>query len=202
MRKTTQLLLGVLLAIVLFAFSGLLLLSQFFQSKPEPTPVSAPVSKEMTTQQFISEISTTAQKVASKYDLYASVMIAQATLESDSGNSELSQQPNYNLFGIKGKHNGNSVLFPTQEDDGKGNMRTINANFRQYPSYEASLMDYAQLLVHGTSWNKNYYKDSFKGNTTSYKEATKALTGKYATDSRYHTKLNALIKQYDLQKYD
>ena len=33
---------------------------------------------------------------------YASVMIAQAILESDSGQSTLSQKPSYNFFGIKG----------------------------------------------------------------------------------------------------
>lgn len=33
--------------------------------------------------------------------IYASVMIAQAILESASGQSQLAQAPNYNLFGIK-----------------------------------------------------------------------------------------------------
>ncbi len=45
-------------------------------------------------------------------------MIAQAILESGSGNSALAAPPNYNLFGIKGAYQGQSVSFPTQEDDG------------------------------------------------------------------------------------
>lgn len=41
-------------------------------------------------------------KIGLKEDLYASVMIAQAILESASGQSELAQAPNYNLLsGIK-----------------------------------------------------------------------------------------------------
>lgn len=36
-------------------------------------------------------------------------MIAQAILESANGQSELAKAPNYNLFGIKGTHNGNGV---------------------------------------------------------------------------------------------
>ncbi|GEK33880.1 glucosaminidase domain-containing protein [Kurthia sibirica] len=201
MRKTTQLLLGVFIAIILVVFCGLLLIKQFIPD--QVAEVKKPVVSEYkSTEDFINEIGKTAEKVASKYGLYASVMIAQATLESDSGNSELGSEPNYNLFGIKGKFNGQSVLYPTQEDDGKGNMRTINANFRQYPSYEDSMTDYAKLLVNGTSWNKTYYKQTFKSNAATYKEATEALTGRYATDSRYDKKLNALIKQYQLQQYD
>ena len=39
-------------------------------------------------------------------------MIAQAILESGSGNSKLSQKPNYNLFGIKGDYKVNLFLLP------------------------------------------------------------------------------------------
>ncbi|HWI49905.1 MAG TPA: LysM peptidoglycan-binding domain-containing protein, partial [Rummeliibacillus sp.] len=47
-----------------------------------------------------------------------------------------------------------------------------------------------------------YYQKTFKSKTKSYKEATKYLTGTYATDTNYHQKLNALIKQYHLTQYD
>lgn len=202
MRKTTQLLLGVLISFILVLFCGLLLIKQFTPEHTTTAVKKPVVSQKKSTEDFIEEIGKTAEKVASKYGLYASVMIAQATLESDSGNSDLGSKPNYNLFGIKGKYHGDSVLYPTQEDDGKGNMTTIDANFRQYPSYEASMIDYSKLLVNGTSWNKTYYKKTFKANAATYKEATEALTGRYATDSSYNIKLNALIKQYKLQQYD
>lgn len=201
MRKFMQGIIVFALAVILVIFCGTLLLKQFSSTTVEPEPVKVE-PKNYSQQEFIQLIAPIATKIAQQYDLYASVMIAQATLESNAGNSELASSPNYNLFGMKGKYNGDSVLYPTQEDDGEGNLTTINANFRKYPSYKASMVDYALLLKGGTSWNKSYYNNTFISNTSSYKDATKALTGKYATDSKYNIKLNAMIKQYDLEKYD
>ena len=73
-------------------------------------------------------------------------MIAQAILESNSGQSALSQPPYYNYFGIKGDYNGQSTTMQTWEDDGSGNAYTIDAQFRSYGSQEESLQDYAQFL--------------------------------------------------------
>ncbi|OTE88312.1 hypothetical protein B1K96_36515, partial [Escherichia coli] len=67
------------------------------------------------TSAFIAEIATYAQPVANANDLYASVMIAQAILESGWGRSSLSKAPNYNLFGIKGSYNGQTVYMSTLE---------------------------------------------------------------------------------------
>ena len=50
------------------------------------------------TEYFISQISEPARQLAQDNDLYASVMIAQAILESGSGQSGLSGYPHYNLF--------------------------------------------------------------------------------------------------------
>lgn len=41
-------------------------------------------------------------RIGQKENIYASVMMAQAILESDSGKSTLAQSPNFNLFGVKG----------------------------------------------------------------------------------------------------
>ena len=129
-------------------------------------------------------------------------MIAQAILESGSGNSALAAPPNYNLFGIKGAYQGQSVSFPTQEDDGKGKMTTIHADFRQYPSYKESLTDYSKLIINGLAGNPTFYHGVLKANTTNYQQATKFLTGRYATDTYYDKKLNALIETYQLTEYD
>ncbi|WP_313540786.1 glucosaminidase domain-containing protein, partial [Enterococcus sp.] len=67
------------------------------------------------TSAFITEIATYAQPVAQANDLYASVMIAQAILESGWGRSSLSKAPNYNLFGVKGSYNGQTVYMSTLE---------------------------------------------------------------------------------------
>lgn len=154
------------------------------------------ISKNSTTQEFIDSIKKDAQQVAWDSDLYASVMMAQAILETGSGNSSLSRSPNYNLFGIKGEYKDKSVSFPTQEDDGSGTLYTIEAKFRKYPSVKESLEDYAKLL------KTDFYKGTWKSNTESYKDATEFLTGRYATDTTYNKKLNALIAAYDLTDFD
>ncbi|MBC1707293.1 1,4-beta-N-acetylmuramoylhydrolase [Listeria welshimeri] len=155
-----------------------------------------------TVQSFIQTIQSSSSQIAANNDLYASVMIAQAILESAYGTSELGSAPNYNLFGIKGAYNGQSYTKQTLEDDGKGNYYTITAKFRKYPSYHQSLEDYAQVIRKGPSWNSNYYSKVWKSNTKSYKDATQALTGTYATDTAYASKLNNLISTYNLTQYD
>ncbi|QMT84439.1 glucosaminidase domain-containing protein [Companilactobacillus pabuli] len=163
------------------------------------TPVS---SKGVGDEQFIDYIGNSARKLASNNDLYASVMIAQAMVESGWGTSGLASAPNYNLFGIKGDYNGESVNMGTQEDDGTGSLYSISSNFRKYPSYKESLEDYVSLLRGGTSGNSQLYAGAWKSNTTSYKDATKYLTGRYATDTTYADKLNSMIEKYNLTQFD
>lgn len=153
-------------------------------------------------EQFIQKIGEAARKVGQENDLYASVMIAQAILESASGQSLLSKAPNYNLFGIKGTHNGKGISFATQEDLGNGILYTTQATFRQYQSYEESLKDYVKLLKEGLAGNANFYEGVWKKNAKTYQDATRYLTGRYATDSQYNQKLNGLIETYDLTMYD
>ena len=145
---------------------------------------------------FINRIGGVSQELANQYDLFPSVMIAQAILESRSGTSGLSDAPNYNLFGIKGSYNGNSVVLETWEDDGAGNTYTINDAFRQYPSWRASLEDYAQLL------QQPIYQGAHRSVAGSYDVATAHLTGRYATDTNYANKLNNLIVTYNLTRFD
>lgn len=78
--------------------------------------------KDESVDSFIRKIGESARKIGQEKDLYASVMIAQAILESASGQSQLAQAPNYNLFGIKGTHNGKSISIATQEDLGNGTL--------------------------------------------------------------------------------
>ncbi|HEM6115904.1 TPA: glycoside hydrolase family 73 protein [Streptococcus suis] len=155
-----------------------------------------PVTELSITEQFIDEIGPRAQVIARENDLYASVMIAQAILESDSGQSGLSQSPHFNFFGIKGNYQGQSVSLETWEDDGQGNPYTITADFRSYGNLENGLEDYAKFL------DRDLYWAVHRSNTLSYTDATKALTGTYATDTSYGSKLNNLIQTYQLTRYD
>ncbi|HFM5650309.1 TPA: glucosaminidase domain-containing protein [Enterococcus faecium] len=159
-------------------------------------------SQNQTTDQFLKKIADDAQEIGQKEGIYASVMMAQAILESGSGNSLLSSEPNHNLFGIKGSYKGSSVTFNTLEQDSSGQSYQIRAQFRKYPSYKESLEDYADLIKNGLTGNPDFYKPTWKSETKNYKEATKYLEGRYATDRQYSQKLNAIIEAYDLTKYD
>ncbi|HFK5901456.1 TPA: glucosaminidase domain-containing protein [Enterococcus faecium] len=159
-------------------------------------------SQNQTTDQFLKKIADDAQEIGQKEGIYASVMMAQAILESGSGNSLLSSEPNHNLFGIKGSYKGSSVTFNTLEQDSSGQSYQIRAQFRKYPSYKESLEDYADLIKNGLTGNPDFYKPTWKSGTKDYKEATKYLEGRYATDRQYSQKLNAIIEAYDLTKYD
>ena len=152
--------------------------------------------------QFLRNIIPAAQNVARGKDIYASVMIAQAALESGWGTSALSKAPNHNLFGVKGSYNGQSVNMQTLEDSGGQNYYSIQANFRKYPSYQESLEDYADKIVNGISGAPLFYSGAWKSKTNSYQDATAYLTGRYATDTAYGAKLNRIIEQFGLTKYD
>ena len=152
--------------------------------------------------QFLRNIIPAAQNVARGKDIYASVMIAQAALESGWGTSALSKAPNHNLFGVKGSYNGQSVNMQTLEDSGGQNYYSIQADFRKYPSYQESLEDYADKIVNGISGAPLFYSGAWKSKTNSYQDATAYLTGRYATDTAYGSKLNRIIEQFGLTKYD
>lgn len=152
-------------------------------------------------QNFIQQIAPLAQQYANYYGLYPSVMMAQAILESDWGRSTLAQAPNNNYFGIKGDYNGNKVNMPTKEWDGSKYI-TIDSYFRVYPDMAASFADNGNKLRNGLSWSPRYYSGTWRENTSSYRDATAWLQGRYATDKNYASKLNNLITTYNLDQYD
>ena len=160
------------------------------------------VVENKATREFITSIAKDAHKIGQDNDIYASVMIAQAILESSSGNSALAQAPNYNLFGMKGSYKGASVNFNTLEASSNNNIFSINASFRKYPNLKASLKDYADLIKHGIDGNPTIYKSSWKNIAPSYRSATRHLSQTYATDPNYATKLNSLIEHYNLTDFD
>ena len=148
-------------------------------------------------QSFLNTIGPVAQQVAQENGIYASVMIAQAALESGWGNSALSTQ-GHNLFGVKWNGTGNYVTMPTQEYYG-GQWHTINAKFQSYNSYYDSLTGYAQLI-------KNNFPNSIRANAATPQIAAANLKygvyGSYATDPNYANSLDRMISDYGLTRYD
>ncbi|MCC5894490.1 MAG: SH3-like domain-containing protein [Alkalibacterium sp.] len=158
-----------------------------------------------TRQGFIDEIAPRAIAIANQEGqegLWPSLMIAQAAHESAYGMSSLSAPPYHNLSGIKGTHNGNSTLMWTWEVY-NGVRVNVLAGFRQYPSYDASLQDYANLMRRGLSWDRNYYSGTWRSKTNSVWDVlnNQGLRG-YATDPAYYTKIRETINAYNLTQYD
>lgn len=135
-------------------------------------------------EEFINLISAEVQRYADEYNIYASVMMAQAALQSGWGTSATAQAPNNNVMGITAGSNEQGV------------------EYRTYENIVASLKDYAELIRNGVSWDKNFYSGAWRENAATYEEATKWLTGRYAIDPNYHLKLNELIKRYNLTRFD
>lgn len=176
-------------------------------TKQDTTYVSHHYTENLTTEKFISSIGEEARQIAQENDLYASVMIAQAILESNSGQSGLAKTPNNNLFGIKGvwtdeEGQTHAVQMATMEDDGEGNLVQIMANFRAYDTTSDSLRDYANLLHNTDTGMGKFYSPTWKSNTNSYVDACNYLQGRYATDTSYSAKLQSLIETYNLTRFD
>ena len=150
-------------------------------------------------QEFLDKAIPAATTASSKYGTYTSVMLAQAAVESAWGQSGLAQEPNNNLFGIKGSYNGQSVNMNTGEY-GNGGYYTTNARFRKYPSYTESFEDNGALLRNQMG---NYYSGTWVENSNNYAQATQnGLQGKYATDPNYAKTLNSVIATNGFDKYD
>lgn len=171
----------------------------------QPTPVfaeqAAVQANTINTTAFITEIATYAQPIAQANDLYTSVMVAQAVIESGWGTSSLARSPYYNLFGIKGSYEGQTATMDTSEYL-NGEWVTLNEPFRQYSSFQESFADNAAILRTVSFGNGYYYSGVWKSNTTSYRDATASLEGTYATDPGYAQKLNSVIETYGLTQYD
>lgn len=158
---------------------------------------SAALPKDAQRMDFIESIIPYAKKAQKKYGVKPSVLVAQAALESNWGNSGLAKEAK-NYFGIKGSKE--DAEYATREFS-QDKWIEINASFKRYSSMEESVMDYAKLLQHGTSWNKDLYKSAIDAET--YKEAALAVQeAGYATDPDYAKKLIRIIEQYSLYELD
>ncbi|HYZ56110.1 MAG TPA: glycoside hydrolase family 73 protein [Streptosporangiaceae bacterium] len=162
-------------------------------SRHHPSLPATPVHDTNAQQAFIDQVAPGAIATQRKYGVPAAVTIAQAIDESGWGQSELATKDN-NLFGIKGTGPAGSDLQPTQEYQ-NGQWVTTTASFRVYRNVTESIEDHGRLLA-GT-----YYRRAMADRQSPNAFAT-ALTGVYATDPGYGANLIALMRQYNLYRYD
>ncbi|EUJ27467.1 N-acetylmuramoyl-L-alanine amidase, family 4 [Listeria floridensis FSL S10-1187] len=185
------------------AVTGLLLTSSFtVVSSASPIlgeRVYAETQALSANQVFINTLAPLAQASQERYGVLSSITLAQGILESGWGKSELTKKGN-NLFGMKGRYNGNYVTMPTLEYV-NGKWITINAEFRKYANWQESVHDHSLLFVNGVSWDKDHYKKVL--DAPNYKVAAQELQNAgYATDPGYASKLINIVETYNLQQYD
>ena len=151
---------------------------------------------------FLNKAAKQAVEAAKKYGTYPSVMIAQAIVESGWGQSALAVNAN-NLFGMKASGwSGPTYSAKTREEGKDGESYYITAAFRKYNSFEESFEDNGKKLRNGVTWQPLRYQGAWLENANTYAEATKALTGTYATDSKYDVALDSRITSHNLNQYD
>lgn len=162
----------------------------------------AQLEKEQSLQskeKFIKVVAPIAQRADKPYGLFPSVTIAQACLESNFGQSELSRKYN-NLFGVKGTDPNTSRELTTSEFV-NDHWETVTGRFRVYDTYEESIEAHTRLFVNGTTWNRKQYQHVLAAKD--YATQAQALeTDGYATDPSYAKKLIDIIKEFNLTQYD
>mgnify|MGYP001244125904 CR=1 FL=1 len=149
---------------------------------------------------FVLSISKQAVRAGHKYGIFPSVILAQACIESNWGQSELAYKDN-NYFGIKGSFHGNSVNYSTTEYYSTGKT-AINANFAKYPSIQAGINANAYLIRNGVNWNPRIYSGAWRANAKTFYQATNCLGENYATSPVYAKTLDKVIQVYDLNQFD
>ena len=167
-------------------FLAVFLLALFFM-RPRYEPNRESVHNR---EDFFAAYAPLAQEVGKKYDLYPSVILAQAAVESNFGESELSRNYN-NYFGIKGK----GVVLPTIEMEGERKM-AVEDGFRTYNSARESFYDYGKLIAKANRYAPVREAESAEAYARALHPAG------YSTNPRYGDILVQMMKDYNLMIYD
>ena len=142
------------------------------------------------TETYIEKYSSIAIDEMNRYNIPASITLAQGILESGNGESILATEGN-NHFGIKCHENWNGETI-IEDDDEKGEC------FRKYIKVADSYRDHSLFLT-----ERERYTSLFLLSPTNYKAWAKGLKkAGYATNPKYPSLLIDLIEKYDLSRFD
>lgn len=172
------------------------------KSTTPAAPTKPTTSGRVSTEDFINRISADAIKAWKNYKILPSLTIAQAILESDSGNSELAVKANA-LFGIKA-HTDKSWPKTYKKETwewANGQNVKVMADFKAYRSWSESIEDRSKYLTNRKIGDILIYKEVI-GERDYKKACRKIFEAGYATDPKYPDKLISLIERYNLTKFD
>lgn len=148
----------------------------------------------MDRQKFIDKIAALCAPLSLSVPL--SVTIAQAALESAWGESGLTKNGNA-LFGIKAGKSWTGKRYTTRTTEVQnGNTISTTADFRAYDSWAESIIDHDDFLRRNSRYAAVIACDN------GFDAADALQAAGYATDPYYAHKLQSIISQYGLSKYD
>ncbi len=139
---------------------------------------------------YVLQYKDVAMQNMTQFGIPASIILAQAILESGAGRGDLAQTAN-NHFGIKCHKDWTGETVNHNDD-------SPDECFRKYQNPAESFKDHAAFLT-----NRSRYSELFllpKGDYQSW--ATGLKTAGYATDPKYPEKLISYIERYNLHQYD
>lgn len=144
---------------------------------------------------FIDATAKAAQISRTKWGVPASIVIAQAILESRWGTSKLSRL-HHNYFGIKARKNEPYKVFDTEEFRGGKSQREL-AKFKIFPSPIECFDAHGRLLATA----QRYSPAMAKADDPLAFALELQLCG-YATDPKYATSIADLISRHNLTRFD
>ncbi|MGV4438534.1 glucosaminidase domain-containing protein [Ornithobacterium rhinotracheale] len=140
--------------------------------------------------EYVKKYALLAVQEMNRYQIPASITLAQGIIETAGGQSRLAEQA-FNHFGIKCKENwtGGRIY---HDDDARGEC------FRKYNKVEDSYRDHSKFLA-----ERPYYKKLFELPLTDYRAWAYGLRkAGYATNPRYAQMLISKIEKLNLDAFD
>jgi LysM repeat protein len=149
---------------------------------------------------YIKQYYRIAQRDMEAYGIPASIKLAQAILESNSGQSTLAREAN-NHFGIKCHKNWEGKTYDKEDDDRDASGNLIKSCFRKYKQVEESFRDHSEFLTDKKKGQR--YGFLFDLDRKDYKSWAYGLqSAGYATSITYAESLIRIIEDYELSAYD
>lgn len=181
------------------------------------TSAGKPDIGEFTPEQWIALMAPIAKEIGLKYGILTCVLIAQASLETGWGKTDLAKR--YNVLGMKADlinstwskySTWNGVTFTKSTPEYKNGKLIYKTDvFRTYKSYKQCFEDYAAFLLNVRN-DKGYKYRRVQGvkdpavviHYIRIGTGTSEEPEGYCTDPAYETKIMNLIRKYNLTQYD
>ncbi|MCD1259474.1 glucosaminidase domain-containing protein [Paenibacillus athensensis] len=141
----------------------------------------------MRKEDFLHQIMPSAMQAMQRYGILASVLVAQAIIESKWGNSVYGN----NIFGLKDRCMERSTL-----EFVDGVWVRVLKNFRVYKDWEGSVHDYAKSLSTSPEYSQLLYEMDYRKACTMIQDIAGMAAAGYAD------KLICLIEENHLYQYD